>query len=145
MTASSVHRSSITDDESRITNHKSPSLPHGKRVHAVAGADDGAHSLAAGHIIPQTDPRTIADGLRSSLGDKTFAVLSTRVDAVVTVSEAAIVSAMRLTWEKLKFVVEPSAAVPVAALLEHALPVAGLDVGVILSGGNVDLELLPWQ
>jgi threonine dehydratase len=110
-----------------------------------AGADDGARSLAAGHIIPQTDPRTIADGLRSSLGDKTFAVLSTKVDAVATVSEAAIVAAMRMTWEKLKLVVEPSAAVPIAALLERALPVSGLDVGVILSGGNVDLERLPWQ
>jgi threonine dehydratase len=119
----------------------------GIRVFGVepAGADDGARSLAAGHIIPQTDPRTIADGLRSSLGDKTFAVLSTKVDTVATVSEAAIVAAMRSTWEKLKLVIEPSAAVPVAALLERALPVSGLDVGVILSGGNVDLERLPWQ
>jgi threonine dehydratase len=61
------------------------------------------------------------------------------------VSEAAIVAAMRSTWEKLKLVIEPSAAVPVAALLERALPVGGLDVGIILSGGNVDLERLPWQ
>jgi threonine dehydratase len=110
-----------------------------------AGADDAAQSLRAGHIIPQTNPRTIADGLRSSLGDKTFAVLSTMVDGIGTASEDAIVRAMRLTWEKLKVVIEPSAAVPLAALLEAKLPVKGLRVGVILSGGNVDLDRLPWQ
>jgi len=109
------------------------------------GADDGARSLRAGHIIPQTDPHTIADGLRSSLGDRTFAVLSTRIDGVGTVSEEAIITAMRLTWEKLKVLIEPSAAVPLGALLERALPVAGMRVGVILSGGNVDLDRLPWQ
>ncbi len=110
-----------------------------------AGADDGARSLAAGHIIAQTDPRTIADGLRSSLGDRTFAVLSTLADGVGTVSEEAIVAAMRLTWEKLKVLIEPSAAVPLGALLERKLPVAGMRVGIILSGGNVDLDHLPWQ
>ena len=110
-----------------------------------AGADDAAQSLRAGHIIPQTNPRTIADGLRSSLGDKTFAVLSTMIDGIGTTSEDAIVRAMRLTWEKLKIVIEPSAAVPLAALLEEKLPVKGLRVGVILSGGNVDLDRLPWQ
>ncbi|MEP6941490.1 MAG: pyridoxal-phosphate dependent enzyme [Betaproteobacteria bacterium] len=109
------------------------------------GADDGARSLRAGRIIPQTDPHTIADGLRSSLGERTFAVLSASIDAVGTVSEEAIVAAMRLTWEKLKVVIEPSAALPLGALLERALPVAGLRVGVILSGGNVDLDRLPWQ
>ncbi len=110
-----------------------------------AGADDAAQSLRAGHIVPQTNPRTIADGLRSSLGDKTFAVLSTMIDGIGTTSEDAIVRAMRLTWEKLKIVIEPSAAVPLAALLEEKLPVKGLRVGVILSGGNVDLDRLPWQ
>jgi threonine dehydratase len=110
-----------------------------------AGADDAAQSLRAGHIIAQTNPRTIADGLRSSLGDKTFAVLSTMIDGIGTASEEAIVRAMRLTWEKLKIVIEPSAAVPLAALLEGKLPVSGLRVGVILSGGNVDLDRLPWQ
>jgi threonine dehydratase len=110
-----------------------------------AGADDAAQSLRAGHVVPQTDPRTIADGLRSSLGDKTFAVISSMIDAIGTASEEAIVRAMRLTWEKLKIVIEPSAAVPLAALLERQLPVRGLRVGVILSGGNVDLDRLPWQ
>jgi len=110
-----------------------------------AGADDAWRSLQSGRIVPQTDPRTIADGLRSSLGVKTFAVLSTLVDAIGTTSEEAIVQAMRLTWDKLKLVIEPSAAVPLAALVERKLPVAGLRVGIVISGGNVDLDRLPWQ
>ena len=110
-----------------------------------AGADDAWRSLQSGRIVPQTDPRTIADGLRSSLGVKTFAVLSTLVDAIGTTSEEAIVQAMRLTWDKLKLVIEPSSAVPLAALLERKLPVAGLRVGIVVSGGNVDLDRLPWQ
>jgi len=110
-----------------------------------AGADDAWRSLQSGRIVPQTDPRTIADGLRSSLGVKTFAVLSTLVDAIGTTSEDAIVQAMRLTWDKLKLVIEPSAAVPLAALIERKLPVAGLRVGIVVSGGNVDLDRLPWQ
>jgi len=91
------------------------------------------------------DPRTIADGLRSSLGVKTFAVLSKLVDAIGTTSEPAIVQAMRLAWEKLKLIIEPSSAVPLAALLERKLPVAGRRVGIVISGGNVDLDRLPWQ
>jgi threonine dehydratase len=110
-----------------------------------AGADDAARSLHCGQLVPQTDPHTIADGLRSSLGEKTFAVIKAMIDDIGTTSEDAIVRAMRLTWEKLKLVIEPSAAVPLGALLEHTLPVAGMRVGVILSGGNVDLERLPWQ
>jgi threonine dehydratase len=109
------------------------------------GADDAYRSLRSGRIVPQTDPRTIADGLRSSLGEKTFAVISSSVDAIGTTSEAGIVRAMRLCWEKLRVVVEPSSAVPLAAMLEAKLPIAGKRVGVILSGGNVDLERLPWQ
>jgi threonine dehydratase len=110
-----------------------------------AGADDAFQSLRAGHIVPQTDPRTIADGLRSSLGDKTFAVIRARVDSIATASEEAIVRAMRLLWEKLRLVIEPSAAVPLACLLEKRLPVQRLRVGIVLSGGNVDLDRLPWQ
>jgi threonine dehydratase len=110
-----------------------------------AGADDAYRSLRAGHIIPQTDPHTIADGLRSSLGDKTFAVLSSTVDQIETASEEAIVRAMRLLWDKLKMIVEPSSAVPVAMLLERKISLDKLRVGVILSGGNVDLDRLPWQ
>ena len=110
-----------------------------------AGADDAFQSLRAGRIVPQTDPRTIADGLRSSLGDRTFAVIRTRVDAIATASEEAIVRAMRLLWERLRLVIEPSGAVPLACLLENKLPVERLRVGIILSGGNVDLDRLPWQ
>ena len=110
-----------------------------------AGADDAWRSLQRGQIVPQTDPRTIADGLRSSLGVKTFAVLSTLVEAIGTTSEDAIVRAMRLTWDKLKLIIEPSSALPLAALLERKLPVAGLRVGIVISGGNVDLDRLPWQ
>lgn len=110
-----------------------------------AGADDAAQSLRAGHIVPQLDSRTIADGLRSSLGDKTFAVISSQVDGIATATEEAIVRAMRLTWEKLKLLIEPSAALPLAVLLERRLPVAGQRVGIVLTGGNVDLDRLPWQ
>src|SRR5450631_172390 len=110
-----------------------------------AGADDAYRSLRAGHIIPQTDPRTIADGLRSSLGDKTFAVLRSRVDGIETASEEAIVRAMRLLWEKLKMTIEPSSSVPLAMLLERKISLGGLRVGIVLSGGNVDLDHLPWQ
>jgi threonine dehydratase len=109
------------------------------------GADDAYRSLAAGRIIPSTAPKTIADGLRTSLGELTFPILRALLSAVVTVSEQAIVQAMRLIWERMKILVEPSAAVPLAALLEGELPAAGLKVGVILSGGNLDLDSLPWQ
>ena len=109
------------------------------------GADDAQRSLAAGHIIAQDDPRTIADGLRTSLGDKTYAVLSRDVEAIAVAGEEAIVAAMRMTWEKMKIIIEPSSAVPLACFLERTLDLPGLLVGVILSGGNVDLEHLPWQ
>jgi len=109
------------------------------------GADDAQRSLAAGRIIPQDDPRTIADGLRTSLGDKTFAVLSRLVEGIGVASEEAIVAAMRLTWEKMRIVIEPSSSVPLACLMERSLELPGLKVGVILSGGNVDLDRLPWQ
>ncbi len=105
-------------------------------------ADDAWRSLQAGAIVPQTDPQTIADGLRTSLGEYTFPIIAANVSEIVTVSEEAILRAMRLIWETMKIVIEPSAAVPVAALLEKKIPGAGR-VGVILSGGNVDLESLP--
>ncbi len=117
------------------------------RVIAVepAGADDAYRSFRAGHVIPQTDPRTIADGLRTSLCDRTFAIIRERVADIVTVSEEAIVAAMRHIWQRMKIVVEPSAAVPFAAVLEKSLDVTGQRIGVILSGGNVDLDALPWR
>ena len=107
-------------------------------------ADDARRSLAAGRIIPQLEPRTIADGLRTSLGDLTFAVISRAVDDIITVTENGIIEAMRSVWEILKIIIEPSAAVAVAALLERQLPIQARRVGIILSGGNADLERLPW-
>jgi threonine dehydratase len=108
------------------------------------GADDAFRSLEAGRIIPQTDPQTVADGLRTSLGERNFPIIEEHVERIVTVGEQAIVDAMRLIWERAKTVVEPSAAVPFAALLEGGVDLSGKRVGIILSGGNVDLAQLPW-
>ena len=110
-----------------------------------AGADDAYRSFNDGHIIPRVNPKTIADGLRSSLGKKPFAEIQHYVDEIVTVSEESIVQAMRMIWEVMKIIVEPSGAVPYAALLEEKLNVAGKRVGLILSGGNLDLDTLPWM
>ena len=110
-----------------------------------AAADDAARSLAAGRILPAVPPATIADGLLTSLGELTFAIIRDHVERIVTVDEAAIVEAMRAVWERMKILIEPSSAVPVAALLDGDLEVRGQRVGVILSGGNVDLDRLPWQ
>jgi len=110
------------------------------------GADDAARSKAAGRLIPQTDPRTIADGLRTSLGELTWPIIRDRVEAIVTVEEDEIVAAMRLAWERAKLLVEPTSAVALAAVLREEFrrqPGIGR-VGVILSGGNVDLDALPW-
>lgn len=109
-----------------------------------AAADDAYRSLHEGRIVPSLDPRTIADGLRTSLGTRTFALIRRHVSGIVTVSEAAIVQAMRLVWERMKVIIEPSSAVPLAVLLEGALDLSGQRVGIIVSGGNVDLEELPW-
>jgi len=110
-----------------------------------AGADDAYRSFHGGVRVPMLNPRTIADGLRGALGDRTFPVLREYVDDVVTVSEGAIVQAMRSIWEVLKIVIEPSAAVPYAAILERKVDVAGRHVGIILTGGNLDLDALPWM
>jgi threonine dehydratase/serine racemase len=109
-------------------------------------ADDAARSKAAGSLIPSTDPRTVADGLLTSLGDLTWPVLRDLVERVVTVSEAEIVAAMRLAWERAKLLIEPSAAVALAAVLSDEFrTLQGLRrIGIILSGGNVDLDSLPW-
>ena len=109
-----------------------------------AGADDAYRSFNAGHIIPSVNPQTIADGLRSSLGKHTFPEIQRYVDEIVTVSEESIVQAMRTIWEVMKIIIEPSAAVPYAALLEDKLNIADKRVGIILSGGNLDLDTLPW-
>ena len=109
-------------------------------------ADDAARSKAAGRLIPAGDSSTIADGLRTGLGEHTWPVIRDLVDAVVTVEEAEIVAAMRLVWERMKLIIEPSAAVAVAAVLGDGLdaiePLA--PASVVLSGGNVQLNELPF-
>jgi threonine dehydratase len=108
-------------------------------------ADDALRSLQAGRIVPSTYPETVADGLRTSLGELTFPIIQHNVDAIVTASEAEIVAAMRVVWERMKLVIEPSAAVPLAVILSGRATVAGQRVGIIFSGGNVDLDALPWR
>jgi len=109
-----------------------------------AAADDAYRSFTTGVLHPSGDPRTIADGLRTSLGSNTFPIVRVRVAEIVTTGEEAIVKAMKLLWERMKIVVEPSGAVPLAAILEGKLDVRGKRAAVILSGGNVDLDALPW-
>ncbi|MHC4597848.1 MAG: pyridoxal-phosphate dependent enzyme [Planctomycetota bacterium] len=110
-----------------------------------AGADDAYRSWKSGTIVPSVEPKTIADGLLTSLGTLTFPILMEHVHAVVTVSDEGIVQAMRETWERMKILIEPSAAVPLGAIFEGAVDVKGKRVGILLSGGNVNLDHLPWQ
>jgi len=109
------------------------------------GADDAARSLRAGRIVPVERPDTIADGLRATLGERPFAEIRRLVDDIITVSDEAIVRAMRQMWEVLKLVVEPSAAVPYAALLDPPSGLRSRRIGIIVSGGNLDLDHLPWN
>jgi threonine dehydratase len=103
-------------------------------------ADDAKRSLEVGTIQPSDDAKTMADGLRTSLSARTFSVIRRDVDAIVTVTEPEILDALRFLWERFKIVVEPSSAVPFAPVFNGKLPVGGLKVGVIITGGNVDLE-----
>ncbi len=111
-----------------------------------AGADDAARSKAAGKLVPQTGPRTIADGLLTSLGELTWPLVRDRVEEVLTVTEEEIIAAMRLAWERAKLLIEPSSAVAVAAVLSGQFKALAdvRRVGVVLSGGNVNLDELPW-
>ncbi len=110
-----------------------------------ANADDAVQSFRAGRVIHTKKKFTIADGLRTNVGEPNFEIIKRHVDDIVNVSEDAIISAMRTIWETMKIVVEPSAAVPFAAIQEGKVEVAGQRVGVILTGGNVDLDALPWM
>ncbi|GAB4317759.1 MAG: pyridoxal-phosphate dependent enzyme [Bacteroidales bacterium] len=120
----------------------------GKKIHVIGaeprGADDAFRSLQAGYIIPSENPKTIADGLLTSLGSLTFPIIQKYVDRIITVSEEGIVTAMKLIWERMKIVVEPSSAVAFAAVLENKELFLGMKTGIVLSGGNVDLSRLPW-
>ncbi|MEY2576829.1 MAG: hypothetical protein QOF80_2316, partial [Verrucomicrobiota bacterium] len=117
------------------------------RVIAVepAGADDAAQSFRQHHLIYQEQKNTIADGLRTNLGAPNFELLQRYVDDIVTVSDEAIIAAMRGIWETMKIVVEPSGAVPYAAVVEGRVDLRGRRVGLVLTGGNVDLDALPWM
>jgi len=110
-----------------------------------ANAGDAAASFRSGRVEPLPSTTTIADGLRTTLSERTLRAIRAHVTAFGTCSEDAIMRAMRMTWERMKIIVEPSAAVPLACLLERSLDLAGRRVGVIVSGGNVDLDRLPWQ
>jgi threonine dehydratase/serine racemase len=105
-------------------------------------ADDAQRSFRTGRLHPSDRPRTVADGLLTSLSLRTLAVILDRVADIVTVEEGAIIDAMRLLWERTKLLVEPSAAVGPAAVLAGMVP--GRRIGVLLSGGNIDLDRLPW-
>ncbi len=107
------------------------------------GADDCWQSMQAGQRVRLERVETIADGLRASIGERNWALISRLVEQVVRVTDAETVAAMRLAWERLKVVIEPSAAVPLAAVMSGRLPVAGQRVGIVFSGGNLDLDALP--
>jgi len=121
-------------------------LPNAKVIAGEPrGADDAYRSLQAGKIIPSEKPDTIADGLLTSLGSKTFPIIQDLVEEIITVSDDEIIEAMRLIWERMKIIIEPSCAVPLAAVLQQKERFIGKRVGIILTGGNVDLEKLPFR
>ncbi|MDG1280084.1 MAG: pyridoxal-phosphate dependent enzyme [Pseudorhodobacter sp.] len=107
-------------------------------------ADDAARSFKAGHIIADDAPVTVADGLKVPLKDLTWHFVKTHVSDVLTASEEEIIEAMKLTWKRMKIVIEPSCAVPLAVILKNRAVFEGKRVGVIITGGNVDLDTLPW-
>jgi threonine dehydratase len=109
------------------------------------GADDAYRSFLKGEIVPSIKPQTIADGLLTSLGNRNFAIIKEKVDDIVTVSEDAIIQAMRLVWERMKIIIEPSSAVPLAAVIEGKIDISNQKCGIIISGGNLDLGNLPFQ
>ncbi len=108
-----------------------------------AGADDAFRSREAGRMLPSENPQTVADGLRSSLGELTWHFVARDVDRILLAGDDEILDAMYLTWQRMKIIVEPSSAVALAVLLKHREQFAGQRVGVILSGGNVDLKNCP--
>ncbi|MFA7626463.1 MAG: pyridoxal-phosphate dependent enzyme [Candidatus Kapaibacterium sp.] len=107
-------------------------------------ADDAAKSFSEGRLIPSINPNTIADGLLTSLSEMTFQIIKEKTDSILTVQEINIIKAMRIIWERMKIIIEPSSAVTLAAIMENREIFKGQRVGVILSGGNVDLGNLPF-
>lgn len=108
-------------------------------------ADDAYRSLHSGAVCRDLNPKTLADGLRGYLSDLTFSIITNHVHEIVRVTEQEIISAMKLIWQRMKVVIEPSAAVTAAAVLFRKLPVEGKRIGIILTGGNVSLSSLPWM
>ena len=117
-------------------------------IHVIAAepeqANDAFRSFESRTFVPSVNPDTIADGLRTSLGSITFPIILQHVFQVVTVSEVSIIAVMKLVWERMKLIIEPSSAVPVAAILDNKTGLKGKRIGIIISGGNVDLDHLPW-
>ncbi len=109
-----------------------------------ANANDAYQSMQQGRIVEAVPPNTIADGLLTSLGDKTFDIIRKHVNEIVPVTESEIVTAMRLVWERMKIIIEPSSAVPIAAAFKIKNNIKGKRIGIIISGGNVDLSKLPF-
>jgi threonine dehydratase len=108
-------------------------------------ADDAARSFRAGHIIADDAPETVADGLKVPLKELTWHFVSNHVTDILTASEQEIIDAMRLIWARMKIVMEPSSAVPLAIILKNRDVFAGQRVGIVVTGGNVDLDRLPWM
>ena len=108
-------------------------------------ADDAYRSFKAGHIIADDAPVTVADGLKVPLKERTWHFVSNHVTDILTASEDEIIAAMKLTWQRMKIVMEPSCAVPLATILKNKHIFAGKRVGVVITGGNVDLDSLPWM
>jgi threonine dehydratase len=108
-------------------------------------ADDAAQSFRAGRRLVTEKRFTIADGLRTNIGEPNFEIIQRYVDDIVTVSEEAIAAAMCMIWETMKIIIEPSAAVPYASIFDRAIDASGKRIGIILTGGNVDLDALPWN
>ena len=107
-------------------------------------ADDAFRSFTTLTLVPSVNPQTIADGLLTSLGSLTFPIILDHVHRIITVSEETIIQAMLLTWERMKIIIEPSSAVPLAALVENQDDFQGKNIGIIISGGNVSFDKLPW-
>lgn len=108
------------------------------------GADDAFRSLRDGKVYPSENPNTICDGLLTSLGEKTFEIINKYVDEIITVDDDKIIEAMRLIWERMKIIIEPSSAVPLAVVMNNKSKFENKSIGIILTGGNVDLNNLPF-
>lgn len=121
----------------------------GKNIKVIgaepAGADDAFRSIRDGKIYPSVSPKTICDGLLTSLSEKTYRIISGGVDEIITVSENQIIEAMKLIWTRMKIIIEPSSAVVLAAVISNSVSFVNKKIGLILSGGNIDLENLPWN